>query len=118
MLSSILSWITGRTSWIVEIYQQRSQNKRAAGWLAHTADLPGNLAEGTVYKETTPDGSVEIWKLPAQTTHCSLILDYQESGINPRQPLEVPPQQQPRALVQENIPPLGDPAAYGEDLTK
>lgn len=117
VLSSILRWLTGRPGWIVEIYKQRAQNKRAAGWLAHTEDLPGNLAEGTVYKETTPDGSVEIWKLPAQTTHVSLILDHQEARINPLQPLEVP-QQQPRALGQESIPPLGDPPACGEELTK
>jgi hypothetical protein len=117
VLRSILGWITGRPSWIVEIYKQRAQNKRAAGWLAHTADLPGNLAEGTIYKETTPDGSVEVWKLPVQTTHVSVILDPLEPEINSRQPPEIQPQQ-PKGLTGEGALPTSDPSTHGKGFTK
>lgn len=108
VLRGMLGWIAGGSqnglfSWFIKICEQKAQTRRAAGWLAHTKELPDRVPEGTYYKETTPDGSVEIWKAKAQSTHFSVIVDNQEPQCNPRKSPEVQAQQ-PRALGQEDMP--------------
>ena len=112
VLISILRWVTGRPSWIVEIYKQWAQNKRAEKWHAHTEHLVSHLRDGTDYEETTRDGSVKIRTPPAQATRISVILDHQEPEIDPCQTSEIQ-SHQPKELAGEDSPPASDPSTHG-----
>jgi hypothetical protein len=114
-LSGIFKWLTGGSqngpfSWLIRIVEERARTKRAETLQAHAVDVLGHLRDGTVYREITPDGSIEIWAPPAQTAHISATLEYQLQEPSPGEPSEVQGQQ-PKALGRSDLPLVRDPFA-------
>jgi hypothetical protein len=91
----------GLFGWLIKRDEQKGQTERAKKWQTHTECVVKDLEPGTVYEETTPDGSVKIWKPLTRTSHISVLVDHQEPEHDPPEQPEVQAQQ-PRALGQES----------------
>lgn len=114
-LSGIFKWLAGGSqngpfSWLTRIVEERARTKRAETLQAHAVYVLSHVRDGTVYREITPDGSIEIWAPPAQTAHISATVEYQLQEPNPGEPSEVQGQQ-PKALGQSDMPLVRDPFA-------
>lgn len=114
-LSGIFKWLAGGSqngpfSWLTRIVEERGRTKRAETLQVHAVGLLSQVRDGMVYREITPDGSIEIWAPPAQTAHISATVEYQPQEPNTCEPSEVQGQQ-PKALGQSDKPLVRDPFA-------
>lgn len=103
-LGGLVKWIAsassnGPFSPLTKLIEERGRTKRAGSWEGHTVDVLTHLGDGMVYEENTPEGSLKIWKPPAQTPHISVTVDHQEPEPRPHESPEIQGHQ-PRALDQ------------------